>query len=497
MGGQLELTLGTKARRTTLTVTQLVRMVRDTLDLHLDECWVVGEVSNSRVAPSNHLYFTLKDDRAAINVVMFNSAFRRLRFEVEDGMEAVVRGRVNVYETRGTLQLYAEEMEPRGLGALQLAFEQLKQRLEREGLFDPAHKRELPFMPRTVGIVTALGGAALRDMLRILNDRMPNLHVIIRPARVQGMDAAGEIAAAIEDLNIDGRCDVIILGRGGGSLEDLWAFNEEVVARAVYHSRIPTVSAVGHEIDFTISDFVADRRAPTPTAAAQIVVPSRAELQRQIDATAAKLAGAMRVCLGGYHRQVAHLGARLRKPDRAIRQMRQRVDEASVDLNRAIRQRLGDCRRTVREFSAQLRSPEAVVRENRLIAGRLALHLAQIMSARVQDCRVTLERIVGRMSPSNMRAIIMARRSRVGADSARLENGVARVVQVNRRHLAEAAARLDSLSPLRVLERGYAVVMNSRDGRAVVDAASVEVGDDLDIRLKRGRLRARTTAREP
>jgi exodeoxyribonuclease VII large subunit len=248
MNDQLEFPLKT-ARRVAINVTQLVRAVRETLEANLDEFWVVGEVSNARVAPSNHFYFTLKDARSSIPAVMFNAAYRRLRFRVEDGMEIVVRGRINLYEVRGALQFYAEEIEPRGAGALQVAFEQLKRRLGAEGLFEQTRKRRLPLLPRTVGIVTALGGAGLRDMLRILIDRYPNLHIIVRPARVQGHGAAMEIAAAIEDLNRDGRAEVIIAGRGGGSLEDLWAFNEEIVARAIYGSAIAIVSAVGHEID--------------------------------------------------------------------------------------------------------------------------------------------------------------------------------------------------------------------------------------------------------
>ncbi len=423
MDGQLELSLSAR-RRVALSVTQLVRTVREALELHLDEYWVVGEISNARVAPSNHFYFTLKDARSAVNVVMFNAAFRRLRFRVSDGMKVVVRGRVNLYEARGTLQFYAEEMEPRGLGALQLAFEQLKQRLGKEGLFDPAHKRALPFLPRTVGIVTALGGAGLRDMLRILLERYPGIHVIVRPALVQGAGAAAEIAQAIDELNAHGRAEVIIVGRGGGSLEDLWAFNEETVARAIYRSAAPIVSAVGHEIDYTIADFVADVRAPTPTAAAQLVVPSKLELRRRLEETAATLEGAMRSAL---------------------------ADEAAAELDAAMRLKVADSRRSLREISARLRTPAALVRERRLLLSRF-------------DDRLT-----------------------AAMDSA---------LALRRRQLAEAVGRLDSLSPLKVLERGYAVVVNARNGHAVIDAASVDLGDDLDIRLNRGRLRARTTARE-
>jgi exodeoxyribonuclease VII large subunit len=298
MAGQLNLSL--RGHRSGLiTVSDLVRMVRDTLDANLGEGWVVGEVSNARLAPSNHFYFTLKDSRSAINVVMFKSAFQRMRFKVVDGMEVIVRGRVQVFEQRGTLQLYAEEMEPRGVGALQVAFEQLKRRLEAEGLFDRARKRAMPYLPRRIGIVTAHGGAGLRDMLRILFDRFPSVQVIFRPARVQGDGSAQEIADAIADLNRDGRAEVLIVGRGGGSLEDLWAFNEEVVARAIFRSLIPVISAVGHEVDYTIADFVADLRAPTPTAAAQIVVPSLVELKERVESLSASLASVMERELSG------------------------------------------------------------------------------------------------------------------------------------------------------------------------------------------------------
>lgn len=406
MAGQPELPL--RGRMRALNVTQLVRMVRETLEVNLDEYWVVGEISNARLASSGHLYFTLKDHHSAINVVMFRSSAARLRFKAGDGTEVVVRGRVGLYETRGALQFYAEEMEPRGLGALQLAFEQLKERLGREGLFDQGRKRRLPFLPSVVGIVTALGGAGLRDIVTILLDRYPNLHVVIRPARVQGAGSSAEIAAAIDDLNTDGRAEVIIVGRGGGSLEDLWAFNEEAVARSIHRSRAPVISAVGHEIDYTIADFVADVRAPTPTAAAQMVVPDKAELRRRLDETEATLHGAMVGALSGYRRRVDVPGGHLREPRAALRQARQRADE---------------------------------------IAAR-----AEAAWGRAQE------------------------RKRAG--------------------LAALAARLDSISPLKVLERGYAVVIDVRDGHAVVDAARVEVGDELDIRLSRGRLRARATARQ-
>ena len=425
-------------------------MVRDALDATLEECWVVGEVSNARLAPSNHFYFTLKDERSAINVVMFKSAFNRMRFKVTDGMEVIVRGRVQVFEQRGALQLYAEEVDPRGVGALQVAFEQLKRRLEAEGLFDRARKRALPYLPRTIGIVTALGGAGLRDMLRILFDRFPNVRVIFRPAKVQGDGSAEEIADAIADLNRDGRAEVLIVGRGGGSLEDLWAFNEEVVARAIFRSAIAVISAVGHEIDFTIADFVADLRAPTPTAAAQLVVPSMAELKDRVASCGAALVTAMERELAGMRETVDDLGERIRHPGSVIAEARDHVEGVRAELDGAIESRIEECRRTIRELRLRLRSPDTMVRTMRLRTGRLGVDLIQTGASALEK-----------------------RRRQVGA----------------------LAGRLDALSPLKVLDRGYAVVINQRDSRAVLDAATVKFGEELEIRLAKGRITARTIGR--
>ena len=454
MAGQLEFELRETPRRVALTVSQLLRVVRETLEVQLEEYWVAGEVSNARVAPSNHLYFTLKDARGAINAVMFSAACRRLRFRVEDGMQVVVRGRVNIYEVRGTLQLYAEELEPRGLGALQLAFEQLKQRLSREGLFDAAVKRPLPRLPRTVGIVTALGGAALRDLLRILLDRYPNLHIIIRPSAVQGAGAAAEIARAIEDLSFDGRAEVVIVGRGGGSLEDLQPFNEEIVARAIRRCAIPIVSAVGHEIDYTIADFAADLRAPTPSAAAQLAVPIKAEVRQRLDAIGATITASTRQTINAHRRHLSHLVARLRDPGTLIHQARQRLDDDTAELGKAILAQVAAGRSQVRELTARLANPIA------------------------------------------WRATVAARRARVEHLRERLHAGMRAASEGRRAQLGAAAQRLDAVSPLRVLERGYAVVTEQSTGRVVSDARQVETGDELHIRLARGGIRANATGRD-
>jgi exodeoxyribonuclease VII large subunit len=495
MDEQLDLSLRARGRGA-LGVTQLVRMVRETLEFHLDECWVVGEVSNARLAPSNHFYFTLKDAQCSISVVMFRAAYRKLRFDVSDGMEVMVRGRVNLYEARGTLQFYAEEMEPRGLGALQIAFEQLKRRLGAEGLFDAARKRPLPFLPHTVGLVTALRGAGLQDMLTVLLGRCPNLHILVRPARVQGSGSALEIADALDDLNRDGRAEVIIVGRGGGSLEDLWAFNEEAVARAIHRSAIPVVSAVGHEIDYTIADFAADCRAPTPTAAAQMVVPDKGDLKRRLNETGAALNGAMNSALASHRRQVGHLGLRLRDPRGAMRQARQRLDEASAGLARGISMRLGESHRRARELAGRLRPPAALMREIRRATGRLTFHLAQTMGARARQVGLGVAHCSERLRETALRVLIQRRRVEIAALVERLDAAASAAVERKSRELSALSLRLDSLSPLKVLGRGYAVVLNTRDGRAVVDAEQVALGDELEVRLKRGRLRARTTARE-
>lgn len=496
MAGQLEFQLKSARRRIALSVSQLVRLVRETLEVNLDQCWVVGEISNVRLAPSNHLYFTLKDTRSSINVVMFNSAVRRMRFRVDDGMQVVVHGRVNLYEARGTLQFYAEEMEPRGLGALQLAYEQLRQSLGKEGLFDPSRKQRLPMVPRRIGIVTALGGAALRDMLRVLFDRYPNLHVIIRPALVQGPGAAPEIAGALDDLNADGRADVIIAGRGGGSLEDLWAFNEELVARAIVRSEIPVISAIGHEIDYSIADFVADVRAPTPTAAAQIAVPIKAELRRRLFDRQSTLAASVHNRTSSLRRHLALLENRLRDPRGALRQLRQRLDTAADELNGAIYSKVRGHRQILRESAAHLKIPPTIALEQRLRVDRLAAALGQAMSRRTHPYRIVVERSAASLSEANLRGLITLSRARLLSSFDQLEAASRSALARQRLLLGANSRRLDAVSPLRVLERGYAVVSNTRDGGAVTDASRVDVGDELDIRLGRGRLRARTIARD-
>ena len=393
----MQLPLDLAALTPLLTVSQLNQRVRDALDAGLDECWIVGEISNFRVPPSGHFYFSLKDTRSQIAAVMFRSANQLLAFRPEDGMEVIVRGRVGVYEVRGALQLYVEAMEPRGVGALQLALEQLKKRLAAEGLFAEARKRPLPFLPRAVGIVTALNGAAIHDLLVVLRSRLPGLRIVVRPVRVQGKEAPPEIVQAISDIGRVPEVDVLIVGRGGGSLEDLWAFNDERVARAIAASRVPVVSAVGHEIDVTIADLVADRRAPTPTAAAAMVVPDQRELVAWLERMTVGLRSGVLRQITRQRERLSAQARHLRDPRQVLKALQLRVDELSE--------------RALRAMTTRLRSV--------------------------------------------------------------------------RQQLRGGAERLQALSPLAVLERGYSIA-RAADGTVIRDAGNLKIGDPLRLTFARG-----------
>ena len=368
-----DLPLFSAASRKFLTVSELNDLVKTTLESHLDAVWVQGEISNFRVPPSGHFYFTLKDDKNQIGAVMFRRHGMSLRFTPENGMAVLCFGRVSLYSVRGDLQLYVDDMEPQGQGALFLAFEQLKKRLAAEGCFAPERKKTLPFLPRSIGIVTSGRGAALHDMLRIIGDRYPDRRVVIRPVKVQGDGAANEIAQGIADLNCFAGVDVIIVGRGGGSLEDLWAFNEEIVARAICASNIPVVSAVGHEVDFTIADFAADERAPTPTAAAEMVVPRKADLLEQLGMIELQLTKNIEFKLENARENLRALVRRLADPGRKLRDNQQRLDELTVDLLRRFQERVRQSKNLLAELAGRLSalSPLAVLERGYCIAHKL------------------------------------------------------------------------------------------------------------------------------
>jgi len=353
-------------------VTELTARIRDLLTRNFTDIWVQGEISNSHEAQSGHFYFTLKDAKAQVRCVCFKSQVRLFKFHPEDGLHVTLRGSISVYEPRGEYQIYVEHLEPVGLGALQLAFEQLKRKLEAEGLFDPARKKPLPLLPQRIGLVTSPRGAAVRDIVRILRRRFPNVRITLYPVRVQGEGAAAEIAGALAYFNRQKLADVLILARGGGSLEDLQAFNEESVARAIAASKIPVISGVGHETDFTIADFVADMRASTPSAAAELVVQTRREFDRHISELLQTLAQRLRyLLLARKHRLQALATHRaFRRPIELLRKVRQLADELTSELGVRAERLLRVKRERLERLRVQLeeRSPLRVLERGYAIA---------------------------------------------------------------------------------------------------------------------------------
>jgi exodeoxyribonuclease VII large subunit len=427
------------------TVSQIVHLASRAIEARYGDVWVEGEVSNLRQPSSGHLYFTLKDSRAQLAVVMFRAAATRLRFRIEDGLKLRCRGKLCIYDAQGRFQLSAETAEPQGAGALQLAFEQLRRKLEAEGLFDPAHKKPLPRLPRTIVVVTSPTGAALQDILRVLHDRFP-VRVVVCPTPVQGAEAAVEVAEAVRRADRFG-AELMIVARGGGSLEDLWAFNTEPVARAIYHARTPVMSAVGHEGDVTIADLVADRRAPTPSAAAEMAVPVRAELAEQLR-------------------------------------------QQSGALERALRRLLGEQRLALLRMSAELGSPRGLLDRARMRLDDDGARLAAAAHRRLRQAHDGLGRARERLSTQEPRLKLHRHRAALVGLRARLERALGGRLQRGRSELGEQAARLEALSPLGVLARGYSIVLD-RAGQAVRDARALRVGDRLLVRLQRGGLRGR------
>ncbi len=337
-----------------VTVTQLTNQIKSLLESTFSEIWVEGEISNLSIPQSGHAYFTLKDENSQVRAVMFRSAQRFLKFTLQHGIQVICRGRISVYEPRGEYQFIVDYIEPKGVGALQLAFEQLKERLEKEGLFDLGHKRALPILPRRIGIVTSPTGAAIRDMLRVIKRRHPKMHILLYPVPVQGAEAAPAIVEALHHFNSEGNVDVIIVGRGGGSLEDLWAFNEEPVARGIYASDIPIISAVGHETDYTISDFVADLRAPTPSAAAEMVVESEAAFLENLFRMESSLRKSIRQTLERGHALLREQVRLLGDPRRRLDHFSQRVDDLLHRVTLELRHHLRRDRARLSAVSAGL-----------------------------------------------------------------------------------------------------------------------------------------------
>lgn len=431
------------AETTVLSVEQLNRHIRQLIEGELDLVWVQGEISNFKAHSSGHFYFSLKDPKSQISAVMFRGFNSRLKFKPVDGLEVIVRGRVSVYEPRGSYQIVCEMMEPVGAGALQKAFEQLKAKLKSEGLFESARKRSLPPFPRHIAIVTSPTGAAIRDMLNILSRRNRGVEITLVPTVVQGETAAPKICEALQRAFQLENVDVIIVGRGGGSIEDMWCFNDETLARTIAASPIPIISAVGHEIDFTIADFVADLRAPTPSAAAELVVKNVADITHRLEALGKMLRFAMEKLLKHQVQSLSGLSARLIDPKRRLQDLTQRNDELWLRLQQVF---------------------AAMIRRKRL------------------ELKVSVESLV---TPEQL---MNKKRSEIEKLQIKMKHAMRCFLDKQKTDLAQSMTLLDSLSPLKVVERGYSVV--HKGSELVKSAEQVSKGDELSIRLMNGELTA-------
>jgi exodeoxyribonuclease VII large subunit len=443
-----QLQFNLQPERRIFTVTDLTARIRELLAKNFTDVTVQGEISNCRPAASGHIYFTLKDDRAQIRCVFFKQQQRGMKFRPEDGLKVSVRGSISVYEARGEYQVYVESLDPLGRGALQLAFEQLKKKLEAEGLFDNARKKLLPLLPSRIGLITSPTGAAVRDVVRILKRRFPNVYLTLYPVRVQGDGAAREVVEALTYFNKRLTVDVILMVRGGGSIEDLWAFNEEIVARAIAASEIAVISGVGHETDFTIADFVADMRASTPSAAAELVVHTRREFDKHISDLRGTLDSLIHYRLLELSRRVHELAGRrgFRRPLDLLRQKRQRADELTSRLALGLRARLENSRRRFNVANLRISSFDF-----RMKMAALRLRLEQ----RTHDLGMRAERLL----------------------------------RVKRERLEKLSLQLQERSPLQVLERGYAIATDA-SGNILRDVSQVSVGTEIKVQLRRGRLGA-------
>ncbi len=427
-------------------VSDLNSAIKNQLEGDFPLIWLQGEISNFKPHTSGHFYFTLKDSKAQINAVMFKGFNRHIKFKPADGMEILVRGKVTVYEPRGTYQIFCEVMEPVGLGALQIAYEQLKKKLQAEGLFDKAKKRPIPKLPAKVAIITSPTGAAIRDMLNVLGRRMKSLDITIFPCAVQGNLAVREIVSAIELANKMGNFDVMIVGRGGGSIEDLWSFNEEPVVRAIANSKIPTVSAVGHEIDFTIADFVADLRAPTPSAAAELISQNAADMVDKLQAQFKSLRLVMFKTLQSEQQKVQFLSRKLIDPRRKLQDLSIRCDELEERLSTSMQSLIERKKLNLLAMQSRMKNP---------------IQSIELLNRRVEQISKTLM------------------------------YSVQKLISKKREVFLRNTSALDSMSPLKVLDRGYSIVKSG--SKVLKTAKDANVGSSLEIILHQGKLNAKIT----
>ena len=428
------------------TVSKINQLIKENLEVNFGNIWIEGEISNLRIPATGHLYFTLKDESAQIQAVIFKTQRRGIRFDIKDGLSVIANGRITVYETRGIYQIIIDYIEPKGIGALQLAFEQLKAKLSQEGLFDDRFKKKLPLLPKKIGIITSPTGAAIRDILQVINRRFANIHILIYPVKVQGEEAPKEIVRAIEELNKFNDIDVLILARGGGSIEDLWAFNEEIVARTIFSSGIPVISAIGHEIDYTISDFVADFRAPTPSAAAELVISSKEDFQKHLDFLHRRLEDLFFSKVKYLKKSLEMLTSLCQaySPLGVVRNLYQKIDELISRLEK----------KTLVLINGK---KEALI----LTRGKILSHKP---AQRISACREILK-----------------------YTRQRLQLSVKTLLVNYKREYSKTASILSFLNPYSQLERGYSICQKP-DGTVIKSILQVNSGEFLNVRVTDGEI---------
>jgi len=471
-------------------VTELTRTVKGILETEFDAIWVEGEISNLRVPASNHAYFVLKDEKSQVRCVMFKGSRSKLKYQSQDGDHVIIFGRVTVYDARGEYQIIVETMEPVGLGALQKAFDQLKEKLAKEGLFDADRKKPIPEFPWKVGVITSSTGAAVRDILNIIRRRNPKVSVLIYPVKVQGEGSAEQIAQAIHEMNRVKDVDVLIVGRGGGSIEDLWAFNEEVVARAIAASEIPVVSAVGHEIDFTIADFVADLRAPTPSAAAELTVPVLDDIVGQLATMTRQLLVAVKRPIENQRLHLNRLVDRrfFRDPQHILAPLQQRVDDLNLRLVRGLNQGVGLQKQHLENRVARLfqaspkRAMQRLEERFRDLRPRLVRGLRQSVVLKNQQLRDRIERL---LQASPLRGILRLQEKKFSLRHRLIEKNRS-LLQLEKNRFNGLVKNLNALSPLTILDRGYSITTVA--GKALKSSQEVSPGDSIQVRLAKGQL---------
>ncbi len=469
-------------------VSRLVREARGVLEGNFPLIWVEGELSNVAMPASGHIYFTLKDEAAQVRCAMFKGRNRQLRFTPENGMQVLMRVRVTLYEGRGEFQLVVEHMEEAGSGALQRAYEALKHRLGEAGLFDEQHKKPLPHLPATVGVISSPDGAAVHDILTVLQRRFPDVAVILYPVAVQGADSAQQITDMIALAELRQECDVLIVGRGGGSLEDLWSFNEENVARAIFACQIPIISAVGHEIDFTIADFVADVRAATPSAAAELAVPDAASLLQKLQAHHRRLTILMQQQIQMRQQQVTHLQRRLPKPSATVSQQQQRFYNVEKRLHHAWQHALMQRQQRVDYWTVRLTHPQAKIDAQKYKLSALSRRLFDVMQQEVREAKEHARGLSQRLQACSPEPEIQKQLSNAALLAQRLHQQMQKNIAGKQAVSQQLMRTLSAVSPLQTLERGYSISTTAA-GDIIRDANSVGMGDEVNITLQNGHLR--------